>query len=40
MILRELLAPADLTRAQIVYIDELTEVIIVCINENFMFAAF
>ena len=40
MVTRELLGPADLTRAQTFRINELSEVIMVSENENFVFAAF
>ncbi len=40
VVLRELLGPADLTRAQTLCINELAEVIIVSNNEDLVFAAF
>ncbi len=40
VVLRELLGPADLTRAQVFCIHELTEVIIVSKNEDLIFVAF
>ncbi len=40
MVSRELLGPADLTKAQAFRIDELTEVIMVSKDEDLVFAAF
>ena len=40
MVLRELLGPADLSGAQALCIHETTEVIVVCKDENLMFATF
>ena len=40
MVLRELLGPADLPRAQTLCIYETTEVIVVYKDENLMFAVF
>ncbi len=40
VVLRELLGPADLTRAQVFCIYESTEVIIVSKDEDLVFAAF
>ena len=40
MVIRELLCPADLTKAQIFYIHELLKVIIISTNETLMFVAF
>lgn len=40
MILRELLGPTELARAQLFYIYELTKVIIVAKDKNLVFIAF
>ena len=40
MVLKELLGPADLSGAQALCIYEMTEVIVVCKNENLMLAIF
>ena len=40
MVLRELLGPADLSRAQILHIYEIMEIIVVYKDENLMFATF
>ena len=40
VVLRELLGPANLTRALAFYIHELTEVVIVSKNEDLIFTAF
>ena len=40
MISRELLGPSDLARPQALRINELTEVIVVGKDKNFVFAAF
>lgn len=37
---RELLSPADLTRAQAFYINELTKVIMINKDKDFVFASF
>ncbi len=39
LVLRELLGPADLTRAQVIGIQESTEVIMVSKDKNLIFAA-
>ena len=40
MVSRELLGPADLSRAQALHIHETMEIIVVCKDENLMLATF
>ena len=40
LITRELLGPPDLSRAQVLYIHKLTEVVMVCKDKDLVFAAF
>lgn len=40
MITRKLLSPSDLTKAQVLHIYELTEVVMACKNKDLIFAAF
>ena len=40
MVLKELLGPTDLFKAQALYIHEMMEVIVIRKDENFIFATF
>ena len=40
VVARELLSPTDLSRAQAFCIHKATEVVVVCEDENFVFATF